>query len=224
MNLPMVASAPGSVPSLEQAVAIAEGALPQVDPGRDRPILVLLSGLPGTGKSHFARLLAAQKPFLIVESDRIRKALFSPPDYSSAESALVHRTCHVLIDRKLAEFLPVIYDATNLIEHFREKAYRMAHERRAELVVVRMVAPERVVRKRLRSRGRERLQKRDREGRRRRGQGGSGHRSPEDRSDADWEVYRLLLDSEEPIAVPHLVVQATEGAEEGVARVLEALE
>ncbi len=142
-----------------------------------------------------------------MESDRIRKALFPSPHYSSAESAVVHHTCHALIDRKLAASLPVIYDATNLIEHFREKAYRVAQERRAELVVVRTVAPERVVR--------ERLQNRHPEG---------SDRRRKDQSDADWDVYQILLDSEEPIAVPHIVVHTATDAESGVARVLQALE
>lgn len=196
----MAASARRPFPSLDEAVAIAEGTLPQAGLGRDRPILVLLSGLPGTGKSHLARLLTAQRPFLIVESDRIRKTLFSQPDYSSGESALVHRTCQALIDRKLADGIPVIYDATNLVEYFREKVYQVARDRGAALVVVRTVAQETVIRERLEN------------------------RHPDDRSDADWEVYQLLMNQEEPISVPHLVVHTDRGAEAAVARVLEALE
>ena len=38
-----------------------------------RPSLVVVSGLPGTGKSYFCLRLAERVPFAILESDRLRK-------------------------------------------------------------------------------------------------------------------------------------------------------
>jgi len=47
------------------------------------PTFIVVSGLPGTGKTYFCNKLAERLPFVILESDVLRKALFSSPSYSS---------------------------------------------------------------------------------------------------------------------------------------------
>lgn len=44
-----------------------------------KPAFIVVSGLPGTGKSYFCRKLAERLQFIILESDALRKALFSSP-------------------------------------------------------------------------------------------------------------------------------------------------
>ena len=53
------------------------GPLPEAVPN---PGFVVVSGLPGTGKTFFCRKLAERQPFCILESDAIRKVLFPSPD------------------------------------------------------------------------------------------------------------------------------------------------
>jgi hypothetical protein len=50
-----------------------------------RPVFIVVSGLPGTGKSYFCRRLAERTPLIILESDAMRKALFPSPVYSTEE-------------------------------------------------------------------------------------------------------------------------------------------
>ncbi len=50
------------------------------------PVLVAVSGLPGTGKSYFSRQLAGYIPLAILETDALRKELFPCPIYSAAEN------------------------------------------------------------------------------------------------------------------------------------------
>jgi uncharacterized protein len=69
------------IPEAERAAALARGpahwllALGQLEePGR-RPCLVLVGGLPGTGKSTLAHGLAEQANFCLIRSDLVRKEL-----------------------------------------------------------------------------------------------------------------------------------------------------
>ena len=65
------------------------------------PVLVAVSGLPGTGKSYFCSQLADRLPFIVLESDSLRKVLFSVPAYTSEESSHLFRAIHLLIERLL---------------------------------------------------------------------------------------------------------------------------
>ena len=113
------------------------------------PALLLLSGLPGTGKSTFARLLAAHTGACHVESDAVRLALFPTRRYSRSESARVfdevERRCSVELDRGGT----VIVDATNLTRADRRRFIILAAARQARLVSIRLVAPAPLARARL---------------------------------------------------------------------------
>lgn len=180
-----------------------EALLPQNPPTTAHPALLMLSGLPGAGKSYLAQRLAQRRPFVILESDRVRKALFPQPAYSSEESTLVHRLCRIMMERLLARGVNVIYDATNLSEFHRRFIYHLADRLGVKLVVVRTVAPEEVIKARLDMR--------------------KVDPSSDDASDADWEVYTRMLSSQEPIERPHLVIDTSQDIDEAVAKVLRQL-
>ena len=63
----------------EQALALARGhwllALAELEKPSRKPCLVLMGGLPGTGKSTVARGLGAQAGFTVIRSDVVRKEL-----------------------------------------------------------------------------------------------------------------------------------------------------
>ena len=154
------------------------------------PAFVVVSGLPGTGKSFFCCKLAEKAPFCILESDTMRKTLFPSPDYSTEESARLFAACHSLIEELLGEGVPVIFDATNLSERHRERLYRIGDRAGAKLVLVRVEAPSDVVY--------QRLQARSDEG------GNSGNKS-----DADWGVYSRMKPRVSRIARNHVVVDTS---------------
>ncbi|MBM4452140.1 MAG: ATP-binding protein [Chloroflexi bacterium] len=154
-----------------------------------KPAFVVVSGLPGTGKSYFCRELAEKTPFCIVESDALRKVLFSSPSYSQEESTRLFDACHALIGQLLQDGISVILDATNLSEYHREHLYAISSRTKAKLVLVRVEAPSELVY--------ERLEVRDR----------GIH--PEDKSDADREIYRRMQSRVDRIRRNHLVVDTS---------------
>ena len=153
------------------------------------PGFVVVSGLPGTGKTFFCHKLAEKQPFCILESDAMRKALFPSPDYSTAESARLFAACHGLIEWLLKNGVPVIFDATNLSEHHREHLYRIGDKTKARLVLVRVEAPPALAYQRLQARRNE--------------------ATSENKSDADWEVYRLMKPRADKIRRNHIAVDTS---------------
>lgn len=151
------------------------------------PFLIVVSGLPGTGKSYFCRRLAERLPAVILESDHLRRVLFPSPSYSVAESAHLFRVGHRLIERLLKKGIPLIFDATNLSERHREHLYSIAERLGARLVLVRLEAPPQLVYERLRKRG-----------------AGS-----ESSSDADWAVYQRMRPQVQRIRRRHYAVDTS---------------
>jgi len=153
------------------------------------PAFIAVSGLPGTGKSYFCTKLVEKLPFVILESDALRKELFPSPSYSAPESARLFRALHLLIERLLKRGISLILDATNLSERYRERLYNIADQLEAKLILVRVEAPPEVVYERLKTR-RERA-------------------NPENKSDADWSVYQRMKPSVQRIHHNHYAVDTS---------------
>lgn len=143
-----------------------------------RPFVILISGLPGTGKSYFSRLLSERLPAVILESDALRKALVARPSYAWLESRRLFMACQQLVEDLLTQGIAVIYDATNLLESHREETYQIARRTGAKLVIVWLEAPPELVWERMEGRLRG--------------------LDPHDKSEADWEIYRRMADSAQP--------------------------
>ena len=154
------------------------------------PPLIVVSGLPGTGKSFFCSKLAERLSFLILASDALRKILFPFPQYKENENKRLFSACHVLIEELLGKGIPVIFDATNLLEHHREYFYRAAERAGARLILVWVEAPTEVVRQRLLAREKIAM--------------------PQYDSEASWEVYNKMKPRREKMSRNHLVVDTSQ--------------
>jgi predicted kinase len=173
------------------------------------PAFIVVSGLPGSGKSYLCRRLAkrllslsprsiaspspstnpSSPRFPILESDAMRRSLFPNPDYSRGESDRLFQACYTLIEELLRKGIPLILDSTNLIERYREHLYHIAESAGARLILVRVEAPPELVRQRLE----DRLLSVD----------------PDDNSEADWSVYQQMRATSQRIRRNHFAVDTS---------------
>ena len=153
------------------------------------PVFVVVSGLPGTGKSYFSRKLQERLPSAIVESDSLRKRLFPTPTYSLQESHRLFNACHRLIEEFLSSGISVVFDATNLVEQHRERLYHISQRLRVKLIIVQVEAPRELVLQRL--------------------QGRSSGIDSEDSSEAGWSVYQRMRTRAERIRRNYFAVDTS---------------
>ncbi len=128
---------------------LLEASLGRLPKAARKPALVILIGLPGSGKSHFARQLKKRYPAAVLDSDALRGVLYESPRHTAQENARLFPAIHVLTRGLLDRGVPVVLDATNLKEANRKPLYRLAEEAEARLVIVRLRAPFAVMRARL---------------------------------------------------------------------------
>ena len=179
---PMVGSSSEDIEKLRQS--LKDLPQPQV-----KPPFVVVSGLLGTGKSFFCRKLAERAPFLILSSNTLRKILFPFPQYDESENRRLFPACHALITELLTKGIPIIFDATNLLERHREYLYRAAEKARTNFILVRVEAPAELVQQRLRAREKEVILR--------------------DGSEAGWEIYQKMKPLREKISRNHFVVDTS---------------
>jgi DegV family protein with EDD domain len=184
------------------AVAL-ERALGPLPAAVEQPALVMLCGLPGSGKSYLAREIAGRYPLAVLNSDALRRTLVRRPAYSQKESARLFSAIHAVIEDLLRRGIPTLLDATNLKEAHRRPVYEIAERTRARLLVVEVRAPEDAIRARLEAR--------------------RAREDPADISEATVAVYETMRDEAEPIERPHMLVNTTADIVEAVARIMSQL-
>lgn len=153
------------------------------------PALILLSGLPASGKSWLAEHLAGPLGAELHQSDVRRREMFAVPsgyrhrgpyDAGMYSPEAKQRVYDSLLDdarRCLESRTRVIIDGSFVQAKWRAPFERLARELDTPFVFVEVVAPEHVVKERIDARVQDTSQP----------------------SDADWNVYLKLKDQREPL-------------------------
>ena len=171
-------------------------------------MMVIVAGLPGTGKSTLARALAGRLDGVVIDKDNVRAALFPERlvEYSAGQDdfcqAIMQATAEYLLRRHPG--LTVFLDGRTFSRAYqRENALACAAELGVAGVVIECVCAEEIALARL---------ERDIAA----GTHPARNRTP--------ELYRQVRDSFEPIPEPKLVIDTGLPLEDNVARALSYFE
>ena len=150
-------------------------------------MLVLVCGLPASGKSTISRNIAKNLKATSLSTDIIRKKLFKNPTYTSEEKRIIYKAMLLVAEYLLRSDRNVVLDGTFYKRSLRNQVYEVTKKTGAKLAIVECQASKNNIKRRM--------------GRR------AGRKN--DPSDANYDVYKKIESDFEPIRRKHLVLDTS---------------
>ena len=162
-------------------------------PRKRPPLVILLAGLPGTGKSTLARKLARRYRIEHISTDSVRKRIFRDVrrntfgrgSYSNKQRMVVYDTIYYVLYTLLKHGVGCVLDGTFYQEKLRSKVGRICARFDAKFILVMVDCPEELIDKRFEEREK---------------------RSRRTLSDADKQIYERFKKLFEPTRLPHIEI------------------
>lgn len=145
--------------------------------------IILVTGLPGSGKSYFARRLAGRLGAEHINSDAVRKVMGAAGKYSFEDKLLVYTQMAKMAERCLNEHKRVVVDATFYHPAMRNMFLSLAERHAVDIYFIQITAKETLIEERL--------------------------RKPREDSEADFQVYKSIRDQLQQMTNPHLKLEST---------------
>lgn len=101
-----------------------------------KPLVILLYGFPGAGKTAFARSLADLIQVAHVHSDRIRHELFEAPKYDKPENQIVSHLTEYMLEEFLGAGVSIIYDGESIRSSQRRAIREVARKAHADTLTI----------------------------------------------------------------------------------------
>jgi len=102
----------------------------------NRPVLILLYGFPGSGKTYFARQLCEEINAAHVHDDRIRHELFEQPRFDRQENEIVTHMMEYMTEEFLGAGVSVVFD-TNVMRLAQRRMLRdLARKLKAQQALI----------------------------------------------------------------------------------------
>ncbi len=164
-------------------------------------MLIIICGLPGSGKSSLSRRLKRILPAIHLNTDKVRKEVFPNPKYTEQEKKMVYDEIVNQTEKQLLKKRNVIVDATFYSKKYRQRVINVARDTKTKYYVIKCILSEEMIKKRLEMRGKR----------------GTGV------SDADYEIYLKVKEKFESIEEKHLEVDCSLEGEEQVKKAMDYL-
>ena len=145
-------------------------------------MIVIVLGLPGSGKSYFASRLAQMLGADYVNSDRLRKELFPKRTYSAEETSKVYGAMFKTMEEAIAHSKNLVLDAT-FHKNAMRKQLKDSTKGKEQLFFIEVQANENTIKERL--------------------------KKSRPFSEADFKVHQLIRQQWEPLQIPHLTLEST---------------
>ena len=145
-------------------------------------MIIVVFGLPGSGKSYFASRLAVAINGMYINSDRVRKDMLTKRSYSEKEKRSVYNEMLSQLLQVRKQNKDVVLDATFYKNEIRKMFIDKAGENEP-IRFIEVIADESLTRERL--------------------------TEVREDSEADYDIYKKIREEWEPMNEPHLVLKST---------------
>jgi predicted kinase len=144
-------------------------------------MIIIVLGLPGSGKSYFASRFAKLIHADYINSDQVRNSMFPTKSYSEKEKASVYNEMLELMRQAIRQDKDLVLDATFYKDDIRKK---FIDESGADAVLIEVAAEEGVIRERLKQKRAD--------------------------SEADFEIYERIKSRWEPLCDHRLILMSSD--------------
>jgi predicted kinase len=147
-------------------------------------LIIIICGLPGTGKTTLAKNLAPLMSAVVLSTDKIRKELISKPTYIKQERKLIYKVLLLVTKYLHSVGINCILDATFNTESSRKEVSEKLNLSSDQICMIECTCPENIIISRLKNR-------------------------KNDYSDADISIYRKMKQIYEPVKGEHIIVNTS---------------
>ena len=146
-------------------------------------MIIIIFGLPGSGKSYFASRLAMQLGATYVNSDELRMEMVADRTYTENEKNMVYDAMLKAMSEAVAAGKPIVLDATFYKKSIRKRFEHKARHMGQRIIYIEVTAPEDIIEDRL--------------------------KIPRTYSEADFDVYLKIRKVAEPLKADHLILESS---------------
>lgn len=158
-------------------------------------MIILICGLPGTGKTFLSNKLSSYVNATVLTTDKIRKELLGKPTYAAWERALIYDVLFLLAKYLHSSGIRCILDGTFNMEKSRTEVKELLNLTNDQFHIIECVCQEDIIITRL-------LLRQD------------------DYSDANVSIYLKMKKIYEPVRQKHITINTAKPIEKNIERIL----